>query len=311
VVRLRRASESQWRRRVLELATFLAEEALAPDLFERFLAMLGEDVPATSAVLDYDAHENRTEFVTWRLDASAMRAYSQHYHAINPFAHAILRHRLVNGTYIGSHLVDDKTYLRSEYYDGFVRPRGERYFLAISISHPDGGRTGIPLYRGDSEGGDFRREEVRRLEMLRPFLKTALLLRRLHRRYSLHNLPIVDGDPDADCDACNDAAEAFLSARRPGITRERLSLHPSSPSAQVILPRVSLDPAAIFRRRYGLSKRESEIAALLCDGLTYEEVASRLTISHHTVNGHVKSILRKLNVTSVRRLPPLLRDENV
>ncbi|HLJ73824.1 MAG TPA: hypothetical protein VKU62_04520, partial [Thermoanaerobaculia bacterium] len=173
MIRLRRVSESQWTRRVLELATFLAEEALAPDLLERFLAMLSADVPATSAVLDYDAHENRTQFVTWRLDPAATRAYSEHYHAINPFTRAILNNRLVNGTYIGSHWVDQNAYLRGEYYNGFVRPRGDRYFLALSLSYADGGRTGVPLYRGDSEGGDFTSEEARRLDMLRPFLKNA------------------------------------------------------------------------------------------------------------------------------------------
>ena len=64
----------------------------------------------------------------------------------------------------------------------------------------------------------------------------------------------------------------------------------------------------VFRRNYGLSMRESQIAARLCEGSTYEEVAAELSISRHTVNGHVKSILRKLNLNSIRRLPPLLRE---
>jgi len=307
MVRSRRVSEAQWTRRVLELATFLAEEALAPDLFERFLAMLGSDLPATSAVLDYDSHEQRTEFVTWRLELDAMRAYSEHYHSINPFAFSILANRLYNGTYIGSQWVDQWAYLRSEYYNEFVRPRGERYFMAISLSHPDG-RTGVPFYRGDSEGGDFTREEARRFDMLRPFLGNTVLLRRLHRRYSLTSLPIIKDDDRGKPDPCNDAAETLLSDGRLDVQSQQVSLASHGFSERVVLPRVTLEPSLIFRRRYGLSKRESEVAALLCDGLTYEEVASRLSISHHTVNSHVKSILRKLNLTSIRRLPLLLRE---
>jgi DNA-binding CsgD family transcriptional regulator len=302
--RLRRVSEAQWQRRVVELATFLAEQALARDVFERFLGMLADDMPASSAVMDYDAHERRTEFVTWRVDSSAMRAYSEHYHAINPFAHAILNDRLYNGTFIGSRWVDPRGLLRTEYYDGFMRPRGEQYFIALSIAFPDGGRTGVPFYRGEAEGGDFTHEEARRLDMLRPFLRNVLLLRHLHRRYSLDGLPIISSH-GANVEPCNDAAESMLQDNRFSEKSPRLPFERSG--VEVVVPPPPVDPAAVFQRRYGLTHRESEIAALLCDGLTYHEVASRLAISPHTVNGHVKSFLRKLNLNSIRRLPSLLR----
>jgi DNA-binding NarL/FixJ family response regulator len=48
----------------------------------------------------------------------------------------------------------------------------------------------------------------------------------------------------------------------------------------------------------GLTARELEILGLLAKGLTYQEVGQVLTIGIGTVQGHVKSIYRKLEVNS-------------
>src|SRR5437763_16199872 len=49
-----------------------------------------------------------------------------------------------------------------------------------------------------------------------------------------------------------------------------------------------------------LSARELEVLLLLDDHLGTDEIAERLYISEHTVRSHVKSLLRKLNVSSRR-----------
>ena len=49
-----------------------------------------------------------------------------------------------------------------------------------------------------------------------------------------------------------------------------------------------------------LSAREVEVLLLLDERLETDEIAKRLFISEHTVRSHVKSILRKLNVSSRR-----------
>ena len=56
-------------------------------------------------------------------------------------------------------------------------------------------------------------------------------------------------------------------------------------------------PDAIANR---LSAREVEVLLLLDDHLGTDEIASRLYISEHTVRSHVKSLLRKLGVSSRR-----------
>jgi DNA-binding NarL/FixJ family response regulator len=49
-----------------------------------------------------------------------------------------------------------------------------------------------------------------------------------------------------------------------------------------------------------LSAREVEVLLLLDEHLTTDEIAGRLYISEHTVRSHVKSLLRKLSVSSRR-----------
>jgi DNA-binding CsgD family transcriptional regulator len=51
-------------------------------------------------------------------------------------------------------------------------------------------------------------------------------------------------------------------------------------------------------RQLGLTPRETEIVALLCDGLTTKRIAETFTISPRTVDKHVAAILTKLGVRS-------------
>jgi DNA-binding CsgD family transcriptional regulator len=47
-----------------------------------------------------------------------------------------------------------------------------------------------------------------------------------------------------------------------------------------------------------LSGREAEVLALVAQGLTNAQVAGRLYLSPHTVNRHLRSIYRKLGVST-------------
>jgi two-component system nitrate/nitrite response regulator NarL len=62
-------------------------------------------------------------------------------------------------------------------------------------------------------------------------------------------------------------------------------------------PRVHSVPDDISNR---LSARELEVLLLLDEHLATDEIAKRLFISEHTVRSHVKSLLRKLGVSSRR-----------
>lgn len=56
---------------------------------------------------------------------------------------------------------------------------------------------------------------------------------------------------------------------------------------------------------YGLTPRQGEILALLCDRLTDPEIAAQLSISPRTVEGHVAHILNKLGATNRREAAAL------
>lgn len=55
---------------------------------------------------------------------------------------------------------------------------------------------------------------------------------------------------------------------------------------------------ALLRRRFRLTSREAEIARLLAERLTNNEIAMELGISVHTVRHHVEQVMSKLNVSS-------------
>lgn len=62
-----------------------------------------------------------------------------------------------------------------------------------------------------------------------------------------------------------------------------------------------LFPAKTWRRlvkRLGLSKRQAEVAALLCRECLVADIASELGISHDAVRHHSKRLFRKLGVKS-------------
>ena len=50
-----------------------------------------------------------------------------------------------------------------------------------------------------------------------------------------------------------------------------------------------------------LSARELEVLLLLDEHLSTDQIAARLFISEHTVRSHVKSLMRKLGVSSRRQ----------
>lgn len=51
-----------------------------------------------------------------------------------------------------------------------------------------------------------------------------------------------------------------------------------------------------------VTPKEREVLALVSAGLTTKEIASRLRISHHTVESHRKSLLRKFQAKNSAEL---------
>jgi two-component system nitrate/nitrite response regulator NarL len=68
------------------------------------------------------------------------------------------------------------------------------------------------------------------------------------------------------------------------------------PAAQGLAPAAPSAPAPIDHER--LTPRESEVLTYLSKGFTIKEIASLMGIKWFTVNDHIKSIYKKLNVSS-------------
>jgi DNA-binding CsgD family transcriptional regulator len=67
--------------------------------------------------------------------------------------------------------------------------------------------------------------------------------------------------------------------------------------------------AAILRRRFGLTRAEADVLALLAVGLSNLELAHRLHVSLDTIKRHLYHVFRKLNVSS--RVQAALRARNL
>jgi DNA-binding CsgD family transcriptional regulator len=96
-----------------------------------------------------------------------------------------------------------------------------------------------------------------------------------------------------------EAAGAFLLFRAVRQTVDLLRDRTGAP-----IPREISDAAV---RQFGLSPREREVAALLTEGMRYEEIAERLFISVTTVKTHVHRLYEKADCRNRMELANRLR----
>jgi len=70
-------------------------------------------------------------------------------------------------------------------------------------------------------------------------------------------------------------------------------------------------PSLHLKNRLGLSRREQQLVALIQQGLTNKEMASRLNLSEQTVKNHVHRMLRKLGATDRLSIVEVCRNEGL
>jgi DNA-binding CsgD family transcriptional regulator len=92
-----------------------------------------------------------------------------------------------------------------------------------------------------------------------------------------------------------------LGAIVPGVGFARVAVFITEPDAPLVMDRTAI--ADTFR----LTRRESEIAALLADGLDRETIAARLAIGPGMVHEHLRHVFAKARVRSQPALAALLR----
>ena len=75
--------------------------------------------------------------------------------------------------------------------------------------------------------------------------------------------------------------------------------------------KVSLSDISRYVNLYDLTLREGEVLQLLFKGLSNDELAEHLNISHHTVQKHISNIYKKLNISSKSQLLKLYTDQSL
>ncbi|MDF1503771.1 LuxR family transcriptional regulator [Roseisolibacter sp. H3M3-2] len=191
-------------------------------------------------------------------------------------------------------------------------------------------RAGLGLWR---ELGERRRELARMVDAL----PQAVLLYEASGTL-LHANPgaarLLDGGPDAErlrAEAQRVAWAVGAQARRASsapaaadlelrlgvrVVRLRGAVAPAwmlgrEPGVLVTLESVGTRPLddAELRARFALTAREVEVARLLADGLSNQEIAARLGVSFFTARNHVERLLPKLGASNRARVGALLRGE--
>lgn len=106
----------------------------------------------------------------------------------------------------------------------------------------------------------------------------------------------------------------FELDQRLDVSLRELAEREQRPPTQVAADLLSLallqreEARSNLERWYSLSPRERQVAALTCLGGTNRQIAARLHLAPDTVKTHMRSVLRKFQLTSKADLRRLLAD---
>ena len=85
----------------------------------------------------------------------------------------------------------------------------------------------------------------------------------------------------------------------------------AEPAVLITMSASATEPLSdnVLHDQFGLTTREIQVARLIAEGLSNNEIADRLGVRFFTARNHVERTLAKLHVTSRHRVGPLLRNE--
>lgn len=217
-----------------------------------------------------------------------------------------------------------------------MRPLGLDAEVRLAAGDPSGTWGAVELHR-EAGARDFDEAEAALLTELGPVLAEGLRRLAVHRAAldgsGVDGPGLLLVASDGTVSAGTEAGEAWLSllistvpgsrpsalmclvalARAPADRPRRLrvraadgrwvTLHAAPLSsgdgtAIIVEPSGPSDVAEMLARGHGLTPREREVALGLARGDTTDVLAARLFVSPHTVRDHLKTVFRKVGVTS-------------
>lgn len=147
------------------------------------------------------------------------------------------------------------------------------------------------------------------LDVVMPEMDGYETCRHLKNDTRLSKVPIIfltakDADEDEALGLSLGAVDFLKKPFRPSVDLQRIQIHLSLANSFAIENQAESDsslssPTSLSgNQAESLSEREREVLILLSKGLTRKEIAGLLNISPYTINDHVKSIYKKLDVNS-------------
>lgn len=165
--------------KVLDLVGRIYAAAEEPSLWPAFLDRLGSTVRGTvTAFVFDDLRGHASVAASVRMDPAFSRLYEEYFSSRNAWAIAA-GPRVQTGAVLTSQMIlPDAELVRSEYYNGFLRPQDARHLLGTILFREAHSYSQVSVLRpGRRE--PFSDREVRLMQALMPHLQRAV---RIHRR---------------------------------------------------------------------------------------------------------------------------------
>lgn len=164
---------------LVEMLEVLHESAIEPEGWAPVLRALARHLRADLSTLHSYDHATGGGHCEpgIGIDASQARRYTEHYSAINAWKVRRRNPGRLREVLLGSEVIDDAEFARTEYYNDWVRPLGCFYSIGTVVERAGPGVTTVTLLRS-RQAGDFGPEEAELLSRLAPHLQRTIVLRK-------------------------------------------------------------------------------------------------------------------------------------
>lgn len=159
---------------VLEMIDLIYEAGVDPAHWQTVMKRLGDASGTVDAVLGGLTAGRVPLFIAPRTDPEMVRLYAEHYHSRNPVQLA-MRALPIGKAALDSDLTDPDVFRRSEFYNDWCLPQGNRSAVGINVATSDGWRLNLMVSSRTSIDG----EALLGLEYLAPHLARAFRMNQI------------------------------------------------------------------------------------------------------------------------------------
>lgn len=227
------------------------DAALEPERWSAALEGVRHLLQATAAHLLYQDHRGGDGLIAVNsgLDPDMLRAYTEHYHALDPWAKAVTPETVVPGrAVLGQSLVPHARLVRTEFYNELARPHGVTRALGGQLDSARPGVASALVVNRSDEAVEFTPDDAATMERLLPHVRRSLTIYRQLARLRVAEGALtqaLDGlgvavilvDRRVRIHSMNAAAEVIV-ADNDGVSRDDASLRIAAATARQQIQRL-------------------------------------------------------------------------